>query len=73
MIHATINATRILIGTAEECRAHYDSHPSERWRLWTESEHMAHMLASPEELQAIIERKRKKPGVYLQGGEYERI
>jgi hypothetical protein len=37
----------------------------ESWRIWIQEEVDKYLLASPEELQAIIDKKRLRPGSYL--------
>lgn len=41
-------------------------HRSEAWRIWIVEEIDLRQLADPETLQSIIEKKRAKPGPYLQ-------
>ncbi len=40
-------------------------HRSEAWRIWLIEEIDRYMLAGPEQLQEVIDKKKNKPGPYL--------
>lgn len=48
-----------------EAKKRWKSHPADRWRLWSHDEITAALLMGPEEITAIIEAKRSKPGSKL--------
>ena len=41
------------------------AHRSEAWRIWLVEEVSAYMLAGPEQIEMVIEKKKQKPGPYL--------
>ena len=41
------------------------AHRAEAWRIWLSSEIDHYMLATPEQITEVIEKKRQKPGPYL--------
>ena len=67
MRRAEILNTEIWICDRDEANKLAREHPADRWRLWLESEVDEWLLATPEELQSVIDRKRQKPGPYLKG------
>jgi hypothetical protein len=54
---------KIWEGTEEEIRAAWNkTPPGERWRFWTVEEFTKHILATPEEVAGLLQRKKDKPG-----------
>lgn len=51
--------------TRDQANAIARQHGSQAWRIWLIEEVDKYILADPEELLAIIEKKKQKPGPYL--------
>lgn len=65
MLKRTVLNTEIWECTRDEANALAREFPADRWRLWLHQEVDAWLLASPAEVQSVIDRKRQKPGPYL--------
>lgn len=51
--------------TRDQANVLVRDHRGEAWRIWLVEEVDKYMLAEPEDLLAIIEKKKVKPGPYL--------
>lgn len=63
MLKHEVLGTEIWEASEEEIRAAWNkTPPSERHRFWTHEEFTKHILASPEEVAELLQRKKDKPG-----------
>jgi len=51
--------------TRDQANVLVRDHRGEAWRIWLVEEVDKYLLAGPQEIQSIIDRKKQKPGPYL--------